>query len=220
MKRKAAGLEVYESTGEKEAPTILLFHGYGANGMDIAPVCGIDPKFNWFFPTGPIKVPQADRGWFPLNIEALKRAFEEKNSEIVTEAFPEELSQARELGERLIAELNIPLSKLFIGGFSQGAVLATEIALNLPEKPAGLLLFSGTLINEEKWKSLARKCAGMPFFQTHGKDGPILPLNRAEALEQLFLEAGLKGHLQRFSGGHEIPPSSFADLHKFLLNHG
>lgn len=215
--RKAAGLEVVEWSGEKEAPTALLFHGYGANGLDLAPLSGIDPKFNWIFPTGPIDVPYADKGWFPVSISTLQNGYRLKNADAVSQAFPAELSETRELGERLIAELNIPLSRLYIGGFSQGAVLATEIAFHLSEKLAGLIILSGTLINETRWKKLARNQAGMRFFQTHGKEDRILPHELAQQLEKLLVNAGLKGSLISFPGGHEIPPSILSPLHDFLI---
>lgn len=120
------------------------------------------------------------------------------------------------MGEHLIAELDIPLSKLFLGGFSQGAILATEIALNAVEKPAGLVILSGTLINEKNWNHLAHLRAGMPFFQSHGERDPLLPLERAKALEQLLQKGGLKGKLSTFPGGHEIPPKILGELKGFF----
>ncbi len=116
----------------------------------------------------------------------------------------------------MIAELHIPLSRLFIGGFSQGGVLAAELVLRAQENSAGLLIFSGTLIHEELWESLAPLHRNLHFFQSHGRYDPLLPLAGAVQLEKVLSKAGCKGHLHVFEGGHEIPLSLIQHIKNFL----
>jgi phospholipase/carboxylesterase len=223
-KRELQKVEFIEIEGDPDSPYVMLFHGYGANYEDLLPLSEIisfgQMKPHFFFPQGTLDVPIAPgyigKGWFNLDIELIKSAMQEKRSEDVAEAFPQNFSNILAQCQNLIEELNIPLSKLFIGGFSQGAILATEIALNSREKMGGLLLFSAMLVHEKRWRQLAKNFRGMPFFQSHGKHDSLLPFDRARALESLLLESGFKGKLHAFSGGHEIPHSILLQLNLFL----
>ncbi|MCC5832611.1 MAG: dienelactone hydrolase family protein [Chlamydiales bacterium] len=218
-KREVAGLEVMELPGDPNGPTIILLHGFGANAMDLVPlskVFHLSPQPTLLFPNGPLEIPIAPgysgRAWFPIDIEALQK----DGFQAVENAFPKELSNARERIQRLVGELYIPRSKLIIGGFSQGAVLAVETALHGIERVAALLIFSGTLINEHLWRRLSHQHPKTPFFQSHGRDDPLLPLGKAEELEALLIEGGFQGRLHIFNGGHEIPQVVLAELITFL----
>lgn len=219
---KIAGLDVVESPGDPDEKTILLFHGFGANAHDLAPLSGVMPKARWLFPEAPHEVPIAPgytgRAWFPLDIDAMQQSVQNGEIDKITEVFPIDITEAKNLGLRLIEELNIPHANLFIGGFSQGAVLATEIAFHLKEKPGGLVILSGTLVNEKEWQKKAPQCADMPFFQSHGDTDPLLPMGRAKRLAELLKSAGLRGELFPFHGGHEIPQSAMFALNNFLTH--
>lgn len=224
-KRIIAGLDVLELPGDPDGATIVLFHGFGANAMDLVPLSGVfrqKPRPTWLFPNGPLEILFAPgfsgRAWFPVDIEALQSALQINDFEAVAHAFPEELTQTRERVERLVGELYIPRSKLILGGFSQGAVLAVETALHGMERVAALLIFSGTLICEPIWRRLSHLHPKTPFFQSHGTDDPLLPLKKAQELETLLLEGGLEGKLHIFKGGHEIPQSILIQLSAFLNN--
>lgn len=211
------GIEVLSVPGDADGASILLFHGFGADALDLLTLSSLTekkPRPTWYFPTGPLEIPYSPthvgHAWFPIDFEKLQ------SPEKIAEAFPADLSKIRTLCTQLIAELTIDPSKLFIGGFSQGAVLATEILLHSFQKYAGLIILSGTLCNEPTWKKLAHNHAGTPFFQSHGEHDPLLSLDLARRLEKLLLDGGLKGKLHTFQGGHGIPDSIVLKLKEFL----
>lgn len=214
------GLEVLVVPGDKDGAHIVLFHGFGANGFDLLPLSGTyqeRPKPTWYFPTGPLAVEigvgYEGKAWFPIHFERLKKGSS------AAEAFPTSLESIRVKCEQVIAALEIPLSKLIVGGFSQGAVLATELALHSFQRYAGLVIWSGTLVQPESWSKLAHAQAGLPFFQSHGDNDPLLPLAGAEALATVLQEGGLKGELHAFKGGHEIPQQILRKFASFLAAH-
>lgn len=221
--KRVAGLDVIEVPGDPEGNSIIFFHGFGADGFDLFPISQIhkeSPRPTWFFPHGPLEIPiqpgYVGKAWFPINFEALKVAY--KDSKVVSSAFPTDLSEPRSIAERLIKELDIPRSKLILGGFSQGAVLATDVALNGKEKIKGLVILSGTLVNEKIWGPLAKEQAGTSFFQSHGIEDTLLPIDRAKDLESLLLENGWQGELHAFRGGHEIPQAILLKMFQFLYH--
>lgn len=221
--RTLNGLELLEVPGDEGAGGVLCLHGYGADAEDLLTLSEVyapDPKQalrpTWFFPNGPLSIPQyAGRAWFHIDMERLLHLMAQGHREIEV-TFPQELTEIRTQLEQLILDLQLPPHKLFIGGFSQGAVLATEVALHAFEKLAGLMIFSGTLIHRALWQRLAPLHAGMPFFQSHGDRDPILPLEEARELSKLLTASGLKGELFTFSGGHTIPREVITHLHHFL----
>lgn len=220
---KMGPLDVIVVEGDPGGAGIVLFHGFGADARDLAflsTIVNTNPRPTWFFPNGPLEVVLGPgfigRAWFPIDTALIHRAQVEGNPALLDNAFPKELSTARQLCVDFLHEISIPFSKLFLGGFSQGAILAADIALHAMENPAGLILFSGALVNKENWEKFVPLRKGVPFFQSHGKDDPLLPLRRAKALEELFVKGGLKGRLLQFNGGHEIPREVLTAFNGFL----
>ncbi|MEZ4653021.1 MAG: hypothetical protein R3E12_05285 [Candidatus Eisenbacteria bacterium] len=108
---------------------------------------------------------------------------------------------------------------LVLGGFSQGAMLATDVALHLEEPPAALAAFSGTMLCEERWSELARKRTVFPVLQSHGRQDPLLPFSAAERLFALLDEGG-EARFVPFDGPHTIPGEAleaFLELLESLL---
>jgi len=217
-KRRIGPLECLEVAGDPSAPTIVLFHGYGADMTDLASLAGAiqaPRNSNWYFPNGPLTVPLGGhfegRAWFPIPLAELQAGA----TIDLTERIPPGMKKARENALQFLSKLNVDPKKLVIGGFSQGAMLSTDLVLHMDQKPAGLALLSGTLVNATEWGELAARGA-MPFFQAHGAHDQVLSFAHAQKLEQLLKKNGWQGQLQRFEGGHEIPPEVIIQLGAFL----
>ncbi len=223
VQRRVGGLDILEKPGDPNRGTIVLLHGFGADAYDLAPLCEAHEGPTWIFPQGPLEISfspgHTGRAWFPVNIALLTRAVQERRLDDIFKAFPPKLNEARDRVDALLDDLNIPRSRIILGGFSQGAILAVETALHSPLRCGGLVIFSGTLINETNWRRLAPIHAGTPFFQSHGSHDPLLPLPNAQALTQLLQEGGLTGELHTFNGGHDIPSVILKQLTSFLHNH-
>jgi phospholipase/carboxylesterase len=110
----------------------------------------------------------------------------------------------------------ISLDRLVLGGFSQGAMLAMDVALHSKRKMSGLVLLSGSYIAEREWKPRMSERAGTPVFQSHGASDPILPFGIAERLRDELSGAALDVEFHRFAGGHGIPPNVMKELGRWL----
>ena len=95
-------------------------------------------------------------------------------------------------------------------------MLACDTVLRTERPFAGLILLSGSLIAKEEWVPLMGKRKGLPVFQSHGTDDPLLSFQTAETLRDLLTEHGLSLDWQEFQGGHEIPFFVLKQLGKFL----
>jgi phospholipase/carboxylesterase len=224
--QKVAGLSCVVKPGQLNAPAILLFHGYGADQHDLAPLSdymGLGPKYSWYFPNGPMEVIVAPgmkgRAWYPVNMERLRALVMEGEHADLRGSRPQGMDSAVELGLRLLSDVQTRHSHVFIGGFSQGAILANEIALKAQQKPKGLILLSGNLVDQEGIRKLAANAKGLPFIQSHGVNDVILSHAGAEALYNELTSAGLKGKFLSFRGGHEIPPQVLKEVSSFIAAH-
>jgi phospholipase/carboxylesterase len=223
QKERVGGLDVLKIRGDPDGVTILLLHGYGADASDLASLHSFyqaTPQPTWIFPNGPLKIPfspaYVGRAWFPIDMAKLQQAMYEEDVQAILHFFQTDLEEARAPLAELIERLEIPRSKLILGGFSQGAILAIDTALHHHDPTAALLIFSGTIANFATWSHLAPLHARTRFFQSHGVYDPILPFSLAQSLEILLKNGHLEGKLHTFQGGHEIPRSILTQAGHFL----
>jgi phospholipase/carboxylesterase len=202
--------------GKPDGLGIMFLHGYGANGADLfslADELSWSDQETWYFPDAPIEVPLGPqymgRAWFPIPLRELQTGVDYSN------ATPPGLEKAVQHVRSLIRSL--PHQKWILGGFSQGAMLATHLVLTEPDLFAGLAILSGTLVHSAIWKKAALSAKKkLAFFQSHGALDPVLPIEGAVKLNDLLNECEWHGQLLMFKGGHEIPSGVIRDLKSYL----
>jgi phospholipase/carboxylesterase len=214
---------VVEAVGERLPPdaVVVICHGFGAPGDDLVPVAGElaellesdAARVRFVFPAAPLALDRyglpGGRAWWPIDMLQLQAAIEQGEFRDLRRDCPEMLPEARwlliTLLDEIRAETGLPLSRFVLGGFSQGSMLSTDVALHLPESPGALVVWSGTLLCEEQWSRLAPTRAGLRVVQSHGHEDPILPFAAAEWLRDLLSGAGLEVEFLPFHGFHQIP---------------
>ena len=216
------GLNV-RAIGPADGATVLLCHGFGAPGDDLMPLAeALDPqlRWRWVFPEGPIDLrPQGipGRAWWHIDMMRLQVAMMRGEVEELVREMPEGLPRAHQLLSSAIEALGVPREKLVVGGFSQGAMLTTHLALNSATPLAGLAILSGALVAREEWQAAAKTSGPqLSVFQSHGTADPILPFEGALMLRELLLGAGAKLRFVEHDGGHEIPFEALRGLRDFL----
>lgn len=221
--QKTAGIEYLDFPVDNPDLTVLMLHGYGADAHDLATLARefrTKRQIRYIFLNAPqtviIDSYMTGRAWFEIDILELSLVMQRGNFEQFTQVVPKGLAHVREQVLGFIDAAELDVSKTILGGFSQGAMLATDVALHLNEMPKGLLLFSTSLINEKEWKQLLPLKKGLSFFQSHGQNDPLLRVEIAMRLENLLRGNGLKGKLQLFGGAHEIPYPVIESAQKFL----
>jgi phospholipase/carboxylesterase len=199
--------------GRGEGPAILLCHGYGAPGDDLVGIgraVDAGPGVRWFFPEAPIGLSFGGRAWWQIDIMRMQAlAMRGQQRQLAAET-PPGLAEAREALEATIAELErshgVRREALVIGGFSQGAMLTTEVALHADRPFSGLVVLSGNLISEDRWTEAAQKNgASIHALLTHGRRDAILPFEGAEVLRDLLVSARADVDWLAHEGQHEIP---------------
>lgn len=206
---RLGGLDVIELKPKAaDALTVVCLHGYGADMHDLAPLAqelSASRPLRWIFPDAPGRLEWGGKAWWPIDVAAFEAAQRGGKPRDLSGGEPAGMAEAREALLGLLKELRAPLENLVLMGFSQGSMLAVDLALRLPVAPAGVAILSGTLVDAASVRELAPKRKGLRFFQSHGSVDPILGFAQALALEKELRGAGWDGKLQRFEGGHAIP---------------
>ena len=168
-----------EPLNEANAVLILL-HGRGATAESMLPLAEAVGAGNFA-----VLAPQA-RGyqWYPQRFTAPKAQNEPS------------LTSALNTVENLLKKVNeagIPTERVVIGGFSQGACLASEFVAQHPTRYGGLLVFSGGLIGEGEAVSAAAysgSLADTPAFVGCSDVDPHIPLERVRETTQILNSLG------------------------------
>lgn len=212
------GVECLQVIGNDPDVAVVFFHGYGANMHDLFPLWEMwhKDKFNWYFPNGIQSLPMGyyeGRAWFSIDVIELERAMREGRSRDMKSSIPPELDTTLNMLENLVMELSKKHKTIILGGFSQGAMCASHLAMKESLKLDGLVLLSGALLAEEKFPKAAK---AIPFYQSHGTMDPILSIDGAKDLEKKLQSLNFTGKLHTFHGGHEIPPQVIHEVRTFL----
>lgn len=215
-------LEIITAGGEGP-PTLILLHGFGSSAEEWTP---FTQTIEWpapgrfVFPQGPATTgspaaPVGGRAWWPLGL----RAFISPGSNLpdLSRARPPGLESAADAVVALLKNLSRrPGGPLVLGGFSQGAMVAAEVAYRTKVPLAGLVLLSGTPVDEQVWQSGYGQRRGLPVFLAHGRTDPVLPFSGSERMQRDLAAAGNRVTWHPFDGGHEIPAEVVIALNKFL----
>lgn len=219
-----AGLITHIVGPSDAATTCVLLHGFGAPGNDLVALAGeLDAPVRFVFPEAPLALGGLygdARAWWLLDLARLEDEQRRGVARDRRDEIPDGLVEARRHVLQLIGELQAQFSlaahQLVLGGFSQGAMLALDVALHRDTPPAGLILMSGTLIAGSTWLPRMSTLAGVPVVLSHGRNDGLLPFSVAEVLRDRLTAAGAQVDWQPFSGGHEIPRTVLAAAGKLL----
>jgi phospholipase/carboxylesterase len=212
--------------GSGEGPLVVLLHGFGAPGDDLVALwryLNVPDEVRFLFPAAPLKLDMGfgdARAWWMLDMERVTQARDQGQWDELSQEIPRGLSPARTQMQDVLSfaieSLAVPSQSLVLGGFSQGAMLSTDLVLHSDIPFAGLALLSSTLIAKHEWLTRLPHRQGLPVFQSHGTDDPILAFSMAQQLREHIQLAGLPVSWVEFRGGHEIPIQVLEGLGTFL----
>lgn len=202
--------------GEEASQTVVLLHGYGAPGTDLVGLASqirTKEKTRFIFFQAPqvlpgMAGPDPGRAWWHIDMMALQVARMTGQDEMLAVQIPEGLDEARQALDdaftALEGQLGFAWESTFLGGFSQGAMLACDYTLRTDKPMAGLIQLSGTVICQQDWARLMPARRGLNVFQSHSPDDQVLPMRLATRLQEMMNQAGLKNTFVSFRGGHGI----------------
>jgi phospholipase/carboxylesterase len=175
------------------ALAVVLLHGRGGSAEDIL---GLAHAIG-----GPgvayLALQAKGHTWYPQSFLAPQRA----NEPFLSSA----LGKVNAI-VRSIEEAGVPRDRIVIGGFSQGACLATEFVKSFPARYGGLIALTGGLIGppgsieSDKQAHATTELGGMPALFASGDPDPHVPWSRVEESAAWFRDMGAEVTIRRFPG--------------------
>ncbi|MFN3930055.1 MAG: alpha/beta hydrolase [Thermoflexus sp.] len=195
-------------SGEKPslglAPAAVLLHGWGGDESSMA-------VFETAFPPGWLLV--RPRAPYPLLGNGYAWYRTTADGEPDPHTIAESLAQLRQLLAELPQGYPIDPQRWLLVGFSQGGAMAARLALEVPERIAGLAVFSGFLLEppEPTPPSL-----GFPVFVAHGLHDPLVPIERARQLCEWLQRLGAETTCVEYVGGHKAAAEAWRAFKSWL----
>lgn len=200
---------------EKVKSAVVFLHGYGADGADLLSLADpLGPHLSetaFYAPDAP--QPCAGnpfgRQWFP--IPWLDGSTEEQAQQGMAAA-ADDLNAF--LDTMLTAE-GLTADRLAVVGFSQGTMMALEVLPRRAHPVAGIVAFSGRLLNADM---LAQQAVSKPpVLLLHGDQDPVVPFQDMGLAGDALVAAGFDtfGHVMKGTG-HGISPDGLSVALAFL----
>jgi phospholipase/carboxylesterase len=175
---------------EDAAGVVILLHGRGGSAGDILSLAGAlgGERLKLAF-----LAPQAAGStWYPNSFLAER----ESNEPWISSA----LGKVQSVVEMAL-KAGVARERIVIGGFSQGACLATEFVATHPARYAGLIAWTGGLIGPLGGDlSHGGDLTGMPVFQGSGDPDPYVPWSRVEESARVLKAMGARVTARRYPG--------------------
>ena len=184
-----------------DAPAALvLFHGYGADERDLAPLGPVlAPALPWAALRAPLRVAPGGYAWFPLIA--------------VGDRDP---GRATDCAWQWIDAHLAPDAKVAAVGFSQGGLMATQLLRTRPGRVAATVVLSG-FVQAAPQPADEQLAAGRPaVFWGRGAKDPMIPADAIERTRQwLTVHSTLTERV--YPGlAHGIGNQEIADVRAFL----
>jgi phospholipase/carboxylesterase len=174
-------------TLDQAQAAVILLHGRGASAQDILGLAlEFDlPHIAWLAPEA------ANHTWYPNSFLVPTR----ENEPWLTSA----LAKVQSTIDQLLAG-GLPLNKIALCGFSQGACLSTEFVARNPARYAALIALTGGLIGTDQEASGPRtgSLEGTPAFLASGDPDPHVPWKRVERSAEVLTTLGANVTTHRY----------------------
>jgi len=184
---------------------VILLHGRGGSAEDIL---SLAREFS--LPQLVFLAPQAaGNSWYPNSFLAPIA----QNEPWLTSAL-----HKVETTVQMVNEAGISSERIVIGGFSQGACLATEFVARHPKRYSGLIAFTGGLIGPlDADLTHTGDLAGTPAFFGSGDPDPHVPWQRVEQSGQILAEMGAAVTVRRYANRAHTISGEEIDFAKNLI---
>lgn len=182
-------------------PLLALLHGVGSNERDLFRLAPrLDARFVVLSLRAPLMRGPESFAWF----------FAEHTPQGTVIA-PEQIMASRDhiarfLGEAVEAYAADP-ARVYLLGFSQGAIMSLTLALTRPERTAGIAPIAGR-IPPEVLPELApvERTAGLPVLLQHGTADTVLAIDWARTARTILEGQRVDLTYREYEAGHQITP--------------
>ena len=195
----------------RNLPLVIFLHGYGSNEEDLFGIKDQLPEqYNYLSVRAPMVMEEGRYQWFRQKGQGAYNGETDdlKNSSQVLLDF---ITQAA-------SKYRTAPNKVFLVGFSQGAIMSYEVGLRRPELLRGIAALSGSVLPVLKAELKPDASLGkLAIFIGHGTLDQALPFSSATQANKVLTGLGLKPEFHEYPGmNHTISEAEIQDLKAWL----
>jgi phospholipase/carboxylesterase len=194
---------------------VVFLHGYGADGRDLL---GLADPLSPHLPGVAFRAPDAPEHcagnpmgyqWFPIPW------IDGSSEEAARSGMASAVSDLNAYLDAVLAEEGLAADRLILFGFSQGTMMALHVAPRRAEAVAGVVGFSGRLLEPEL---LADEVVSRPpVLLVHGDQDEVVPPESLPEAGNALSAAGFQVYAHVMKGtGHGIAPDGLSVALAFM----
>ncbi len=191
--------------GEAQGALVLL-HGRGADEHDLFPLLdALDPERRLLgvTPRAPLSLPPGGAHWYRLGG--------------IPTPEPETFFPTYAAAADFLDSLPVPIERVVLGGFSQGAVMSWALGLGKGRpRPAGIIALSGFMPEVEGFELDLEELDGYPIAVAHGSQDAVISADFGRAAAERVRAAGAALLWRESAVPHTIDPRVVPELREFV----
>ncbi|MBC7805003.1 MAG: alpha/beta fold hydrolase [Akkermansiaceae bacterium] len=191
-------------------PLLILLHGVGSHERDLF---GLANELDGRFFVVSVRAPLPHGGgfgWYPVDFTP--------NGPVADEA---KARTSRDLLQTFIGEITqaygLDSDRVYLAGFSQGAIMSLYLALHSPELVAGVAAMSGRLIEATlSERAEDARLAGLPILAVHGVYDRVLTIAEGRRIQAELSRLPVELTYHEYEMAHEVSRESLGAVASFL----
>ena len=198
--------------GSANQPLVIFLHGYGSNEADLFSLKeGLPASYTYLAVRAPQVLEQGSYQWFHKKGDG---AYDGDSDDLQRSA-----ALLADFVTKAANKYHTTADRVFLVGFSQGAIMSYEVALRHPTAVRGIAALSGKVLPVLRSQLKADPAqASLALFIGHGTDDQRLPFTDGSDANSLLSGLGLVPEPRiRMELGHSISEREIEDLNAWLL---
>lgn len=197
----------------EKPPVLILLHGVGSNEQDLFSFADQLPdKYLVISARAPYKLGEGSYAWYQVGFSGGKPVIdgdqEEKSRKIIIQFITE-----------LKKDFSFDEKQVYLGGFSQGAIMTYSVGLTRPDLIHGMVIMSGRLLEEVKPIVASKEKLGqLKVFISHGTSDQTLGIHYARESAAYLKDLNIHPVYKEYTEGHGINKAMLNDLVGWLNN--
>jgi phospholipase/carboxylesterase len=190
-------------------PTVVAFHGRGADEDDLANlVLALElPNVILITPRAPFPFAYGGYAWYKVGEEGVP--------ELTT--FTASLNLLQKFMGEIKSGYPVNSERLMLLGFSQGTAMAYALGLLHPSSFRGIAALSGYIPLRSGLALQLTKLNGFPIFISHGSNDMVIPVRFGREAAETLKHTGADLTYREYSMGHEVSEATVRDLREWVL---
>ena len=195
---------------QSNMPVLFLMHGYGNNEKQFNRLVEeLNNKYLIVSMRAPFNFMVIKNRWYEYSISDGDTLSNQAQIDMSTKRIIKTIEHIKE-------EYNIDEKKIFIGGFSQGAIMSYKLALLYPNKFGGIIIHSARLPVEYSVKEL-KLYKNINILIIHGSEDNGLSTKWAYQGKALFEKLGANTEYYEAKIGHKMNKETYGKIKQWLF---